>query len=353
MALRLRGALSNMRVHVAHRDYVHCRRRCEGCRSRGNLQRRSRINGATTACHPQVDPIGSCGCGECAVVAHLTSSPVPSCRNVRDAACAPAHVSATLRGSFLNACLDLVAVAALLSPCCRQAAPSVGLVGKGIVYDTGGLNLKSTGGRGMKGDRQSKTECICVPGQSHAINWSVCLSAGDMAGSAATLGAFAFWAKFSAAHPEAGFPGENSLQQKVSHRLDFCVSISVATLIAVWTCPCPRTTKLAQHHSSGRFASQRIASDLLPTDRTISSPCTLVRRVCQALRETLSITLALSDCPQHNTVALTSAVPRRGCKLRTAAGCFDQALHAKFTTRTQRAVSSLATDARTWRANWA
>ena len=32
------------------------------------------------------------------------------------------------------------------------AAPSIGLVGKGIVYDTGGLNLKSTGGRGMKGD---------------------------------------------------------------------------------------------------------------------------------------------------------------------------------------------------------
>jgi probable aminopeptidase NPEPL1 len=59
------------------------------------------------------------------------------------------------------------------------AAPSIGLVGKGIVYDTGGLNLKSTGGRGMK---------------------------GDMAGSAATLGAFVFWAKFSAAHPEAAFP---------------------------------------------------------------------------------------------------------------------------------------------------
>lgn len=34
-----------------------------------------------------------------------------------------------------------------------QAAPSVGLVGKGIVYDTGGLNLKSSGGRGMKGER--------------------------------------------------------------------------------------------------------------------------------------------------------------------------------------------------------
>ena len=36
---------------------------------------------------------------------------------------------------------------------CWQAAPSIGLVGKGIVYDTGGLNLKSTGGRGMKGER--------------------------------------------------------------------------------------------------------------------------------------------------------------------------------------------------------
>lgn len=45
--------------------------------------------------------------------------------------------------------------------------------------DTGGLNLKSTGGRAMK---------------------------GDMAGSAATLGAFMFWAKYSAAVPEKAFP---------------------------------------------------------------------------------------------------------------------------------------------------
>ena len=44
----------------------------------------------------------------------------------------------------------------------QAAAPPIGIVGKGIVYDTGGLNLKSNGGRQMK---------------------------GDMAGSAATLGA--------------------------------------------------------------------------------------------------------------------------------------------------------------------
>lgn len=34
----------------------------------------------------------------------------------------------------------------------QAAAPAIGIVGKGIVYDTGGLNLKSNGGRGMKGD---------------------------------------------------------------------------------------------------------------------------------------------------------------------------------------------------------
>lgn len=55
-------------------------------------------------------------------------------------------------------------------------APPIGLVGKGIVYDTGGLNLKSNGGRGMK---------------------------DDCAGAAAALGAFELLARLSA----TGDPG--------------------------------------------------------------------------------------------------------------------------------------------------
>lgn len=61
----------------------------------------------------------------------------------------------------------------------QAATPAIGLVGKGIVYDTGGLNLKRSGGRHMK---------------------------GDMAGAASVLGAFSFWAKFSSEHPESAFP---------------------------------------------------------------------------------------------------------------------------------------------------
>jgi hypothetical protein len=52
---------------------------------------------------------------------------------------------------------------------CWQAAPSIGLVGKGIVYDTGGLNLKSTGGRGMKGKRATQSDGDCTLGQSHTL----------------------------------------------------------------------------------------------------------------------------------------------------------------------------------------
>jgi leucyl aminopeptidase len=64
-----------------------------------------------------------------------------------------------------------------LTPTAPKAAlaPPVGLVGKGIVYDTGGLNLKGNGGRGMK---------------------------DDCAGAAAALGAFELLARLA----EAGDP---------------------------------------------------------------------------------------------------------------------------------------------------
>ena len=76
------------------------------------------------------------------------------------------------------------------------------------MYDTGGLNLKSTGGRGMKGELPTCSETTGACNGNVTISSACCLFAGDMAGSAATLGAFAFWAKFSAAHPEAAFPGK-------------------------------------------------------------------------------------------------------------------------------------------------
>ena len=59
------------------------------------------------------------------------------------------------------------------------AKPPIALVGKGIVYDTGGLNLKGNGGRGMK---------------------------DDMSGAGAVLGAFQFLATAAAAGSELSAP---------------------------------------------------------------------------------------------------------------------------------------------------
>jgi probable aminopeptidase NPEPL1 len=68
-------------------------------------------------------------------------------------------------------------VVMMLTPSDSEAAlaPPIGLVGKGIVFDTGGLNLKANGGRGMK---------------------------DDCAGAAAALGAFELLARLA----EAGDP---------------------------------------------------------------------------------------------------------------------------------------------------
>ena len=57
--------------------------------------------------------------------------------------------------------------------------PPIALVGKGIVYDTGGLNLKGNGGRGMK---------------------------DDMSGAGAVIGAFQYLATAAAAGQELGAP---------------------------------------------------------------------------------------------------------------------------------------------------
>jgi len=68
-----------------------------------------------------------------------------------------------------------------LTPTDPEAAkqPPVAIVGKGIVYDTGGLNLKGNGGRGMK---------------------------DDMSGSGAVLGAFQYLATAAAAGQELAAP---------------------------------------------------------------------------------------------------------------------------------------------------